>query len=147
MTKNTDPLDQLAAQAEASLSNPPLGQGVTDLDTAGPQDPPALTNEQALGGALAAGREAFCAFTRLQSPRTTLDDKAVQTLAELWGPVLTKYGINVGALVEDYALELAAVIGSFGIAAAVRSGVMAEIADRKAKEEKPTTDGDGATQG
>lgn len=129
----TDPLDHLAQQAEASLSDPPMGQGTTDLDASYQQDPPGLSNEQALGGALAAGREAFCAFTKLKSPRTTLNDDAVHQLAALWGPVLSKHGINLSQYIGDYALEFAAVVGSFTIAGAVRAGVLAELAARKAE--------------
>lgn len=122
------------------MTEPPLGQGVTDLDTTATQEPQGLTNEQALGGALAAGREAFCAFTKLQSPRATLDDEAVQKLAALWGPVLSKHGIDLGRYIGDYAMEFAAVIGSFSIAGAVRAGVLAELAERKAKAKASTPD-------
>lgn len=143
-TTKPDPLDALAAQAGASMATPPLGEGVTDLDAAGghaEDAPPPMTNEQALAGALAAGREAFCVFTKLQSPRATLTDDKVQQLAGLWGPVLSKHGIDLGRYLGDYALEVAAVIGTFGIAAAVRAGVQAEMAERKrAAEALPAAD-------
>ena len=122
-----DPLDGLANEA-ATAAAPALGDGVTDLDAAHVAEQPAkLSNEQALIGGLSAARDVFCAFTKLESPKTTLGDEPVQQLAKLWAPVLSKHGIELGSYLGDYALEIAAVIGTFAIAAAVRSGVNAEL--------------------
>lgn len=146
-TKTTDPLDQLANQAQASLTEPPLGEGMTDLDTVGEPAKPEVSNAQALSAALAAGREAFCLFTQLESPRQTLSDDTVQQLAGLWAPVLEKHNINVGRYLGDYAAEIAAVMGTLTIALTVRAGVKAEIAARapeqaeKLPEAKPVAAG------
>lgn len=115
-----DPLDALAAQAESlnASEEPQPGQA---------QPIPPLTNAQAVAGAIGAGREAFCFFTKLKSPRAVLDDATVGQLGELWGPVLDKHGINLSAYLGDYALEIAAAIGTFAIAAQLRTAVQAEI--------------------
>src|SRR4051812_9696732 len=86
-------LNDLAHEGEA------LGQ-VDGGDAAAPgtalvPTPAPPTNAQLFAGAIAAGREAFCAFTRFESPRKTLSDEAVQRLGEVWGPVLDKHGINL----------------------------------------------------
>lgn len=115
-----DPLDALAAQAETlnASEEPQPGQA---------QAIPPLTNAQAIAGAIGAGREAFCFFTKLKSPRAVLDDATVSQLGELWGPVLDKHGINLSAYLGDYGLEIAAAIGTFAIAAQLRTAINAEI--------------------
>jgi hypothetical protein len=127
-----DPLEALAAQA-ASLEqthdaeNPPEGDA---------QPIPQLTNAQAIAGAIGAGREAFCFFTKLNSPRRVLDDATVSGLGELWAPVLDKHGISLGDYLGDYALEIAAVIGTVAIAAQLRTAINAEIKAQTVDEEK-----------
>lgn len=117
-----DPLDALAAQAET------LNASEDQQQQPGQAEPiPKLTNAQAIAGAVGAGREAFCFFTKLKSPRAVLDDATVGQLGELWGPVLDKHGINLGEYLGDYALEIAAAIGTFAIAAQLRTAVNAEI--------------------
>lgn len=138
--KKPDGLDSLASQA-ASLTNPPLGQGTTDLDTTvppGQQTTPALTNAQALCGAIAAAREAFCFYTKLQSPRVVLVDEQVQNLAALWAPVLDKHGINLSKYMGDYALEMTAIVGTLTIASSLRIAVSAELA--QLREDKPAVE-------
>lgn len=118
----TDPLDLLAAQAES------MGASQDAEAQPGEAQPiPPLSNAQAIAVAIGAGREAFCFFTKLKSPRTVLDDATVGQLGELWGPVLDKHGINLGDYLGDYALEIAAAIGTFSIAAALRTAINAEI--------------------
>lgn len=115
-----DPLDALAAQAESlnASEEPQPGQA---------QPIPPLTNAQAVAGAIGAGREAFCFFTKLKSPRAVLNDATVTQLGDLWGPVLDKHGINLSAYLGDYALHFTAAIGTFAIAAQLRAAVQAEI--------------------
>lgn len=126
-----DPLDVLASQAEqqqqAETPEQP-GQPVQ-------QPPQVITNAQAIAGAIGAGREAFCFFTKLQSPRKVLDDGRVQQLAGLADPVLTKYGINVGAMIGDFGPELALAAGLFAVVLELRQAVTLELAAKKPKGE------------
>jgi hypothetical protein len=92
---------------------------------------PGLTNAQVFAGAIAAGREVFCLVTKLQSPKIVLTDDRTTQIGALWGPVLDKHGIQLGDYLGDYALEIAAVIGTIGIAAELRTAVSAELASRK----------------
>lgn len=134
-TKPTE-LDNLASQAAATVT-PPLGEGVTELDAAaaaGQGPAPAITNAQAIQGALVAARDVFCLFTKLESPRQTLTDAAVQQLSELWGAVCDKRQINLAGYLGDYAAEIAAGIATLSIAMSVRAGVVAELAARKPAE-------------
>lgn len=122
--KPLDPLDVLARQAEQ-----------IDMDAAqdmpGQELPPqAITNAQAIAGAIGAGREAFCFFTKLESPRQVLNDGRVQQLAALADPVLTKYGINVGAMIGDFGPELALAAGLFGVVLELRQAVTLEVASK-----------------
>lgn len=124
-------LDSLATEATASMTTPPLGQGGTKLDAAYPEgQAQPLTNAAAIGAALQAGREAFCLFTKLQSPKATLTDADCSQLGDLWGKVLDKRGIQLSRYMGDHAAEIAAAMGTFSIALAVRAGVVAELAQR-----------------
>lgn len=127
-TTPTDPLDAMAAQAATLESDFEAAPGA---DQAAPVQ---LTNVQAIAGAIGAGREAFCFFTKLESPRRVLVDDTVQQLAALWAPVADKHGFNLGDYLGDYALELAAAIGTFTIVAQLRSAVALEIAEKQKHE-------------
>lgn len=109
-----------------------------------------LTNGQILAGALTAGRDVFCTFTGFESPRTSLADANVIALADAWAPVLDKHGIDLAQYMGDYALEVAALLITAKIAIEVRSGVLAEMAQReKAKKVEPAAQnalGDGEAQ-
>jgi hypothetical protein len=124
-----DPLDLLAAQAEqdeatSSSSEPGAAPGA---------EPQAVTNAQAVAGALAAGREAFCFFTKLESPRRVLTDDRVGQLAALAAPVLAKHGIELGQYLGDYAAELALAVAAFSVVVELRAAVNAEIASKAPK--------------
>lgn len=97
-------------------------------------EPAPLTSAQIVAGAIATGREVFCIVTKLQSPKTHLNDNTVKQLGDWWGPVLDKHGIDLSKYMGDYALEIAAVVGTVTIGAQVRAAVIAEIAAR----EKPS---------
>ncbi len=122
----------------------PLGDTAADSETAQPEAPPPLTAAQIIAGALSAGREVFCMVTKLQSPRVHLDDATTQQLGALWGPVCEKHHIDLAKYLGDYALEIAAVIGSLGIAANLRAAVVAEIIAKRGDNPKasppPATD-------
>lgn len=131
-TPAADPLEALAAQA-ASLEQTQDTQGQPEGEA---QAIPSLSNAQAIAGAIGAGREAFCFFTKLNSPRRVLDDATVSGLGELWAPVLDKHGISLGDYLGDYALEIAAVIGTVAIAAQLRTACAAEIKAQTVDEDK-----------
>ncbi len=137
-TDPTNPLDALAAQADTLHAEPLPGQLGDEPEALG------LSNEQTIAGAIGAAREAFCFFTRLESPRRVLDDPTVSQLATLWAPVCEKHGINLGQYLGDYALELAAAIGTFTVVASLRTAVVAELAAiqaaKDAKEAASTID-------
>lgn len=155
-TENTpiDPLDALASQAatlETSTDNPAPGEEA---------EIPKLSNEQAIAGAIGAAREAFCFFTKLESPKRILNDGIVGELGALWAPVADKYNLNLGDYMVGYALELAAAIGTITIVSQLRSAVSAEIAIKKAAQDSKdaeqatadagrtvNADGNGDTQG
>lgn len=127
-----DDLEQLTFSPAAGESTAPQ----QDAEQA-PAEP---TAAQIIGGALAAGREVFCMVTKLESPRKTLDDETAQKVGALWGPVLEKHGIDLGRYIGDYGAEIAAAIGTLSIVAAVRRGVMDEIATKEAKPVEPQQD-------
>jgi hypothetical protein len=131
-----DPLDNLATQAEMQA----LESGATG-DTGAPgadgsNEKPPISNAQAMGGAIAAGREAFCFFTKLQSPRAVLPDARIAELASLADPVLTKYGINLVDYIGDIGAEVALAVAVFAVGNDLRKAVSAEIAAIKETEAK-----------
>lgn len=130
-----DPLDDLAAQAQALDA-----AGAPSTPDAAPAEaaPPALTNAQCLMMAGQTVREALCAFAKVQSPKSTLDDGTLQTVADAIAPVLDKYGVNLASVAGDYMAELRAAIVTVPVILAARAGLIAEIAASKAsKTEAP----------
>lgn len=124
-----DPLDLLANQAEQDQAQSSAGEPGAVPGA----DPQAVTNAQAVAGALAAGREAFCFFTKLESPRRVLNDDRVGQLAALADPVLAKHGIELGQYLGDYAAELALAVAAFSVVVELRAAVNAEIASKAPK--------------
>ena len=135
---DASPLDQLAAQAE-TLGAPDDAPGQGAPADAGQPEPQGMTNAQAVAGALAAGREAFCFFTKLQSPRTVLSDERIGNLASLAEPVLAKHGIDLGQYLGDYAPELALIVAVVSVGSELRAAALAEIAakEKTQPEAKP----------
>lgn len=127
----------------------PIGGEAANEASAEQEQPPKMSNAQILAGGLSAGRDVFCAVTKLQSPKRVLDDSKTKTIADLWAPVLDKYGFDLGAYLGDYALELTAVIGTIAIVSEVRQAVIAEIAQREREqtvtENKPQEFSDAAS--
>lgn len=132
----TTDFNKMAAEAEAALGAGAAAEGVGGEPISAVPAVPEVTNAQTLAAAIGAAREAFCMFTKLQSPRVVLDDAQVQQLGALWGPVLDKHGINVAGVMGDYALEFTAIVGTVGVVMALRGAVQTEMAQRKA-EAKP----------
>lgn len=131
-TNKPDPLDQLANEA-ATLEAHAIPPGEQPGEAA-PQQP--LTNAQCLGMGLQMIRETLCAVAKVTSPKTTLDDATIQTVADSVGPVLDKHGINLAGVAGDYMIELRAVIVTVPIILAARAALMDEI---RAKAAKPIT--------
>lgn len=128
-------LENLADQA-AAMDKEAAAVATGDNAAPGsPGEPQALviSNAQAFAGAIGAAREAFCFFTKLESPRVVLTDEKVGQLGMLWGPVLDKHGINLQDVMGDYVLEFTAVMGTISIVGELRAAVQAELATRAAK--------------
>lgn len=128
-TTPQDPADSLADRTFTPLNDEATAKDPALSAPAAPEKP---SSAQIISGAVAAGREVFCLVAKLQSPKVHLDDATAQQLGALWGPVLDKHGIDLGQYLGDYALEIAAVIGTVTIGAGVRSAVLAEIAAKDA---------------
>ena len=139
-----DPLDALALEADRDAAQG-IAAGLDDIgpaagNPAADATAPAISNAQAVAGAIAAGREAFCFFTKLESPRRVLTDDRAGQLAALADPVLTKHGIELGRYLGDYGAELALAIGLFSVVSELRAAVAAELASRAAKNPEPVTE-------
>lgn len=130
--------EKMAADAEAALGagNANATPG-SDTEQVLAEPIPQLTNAQAIAGAVIMGREVFCGYTKLKSPRAVLPNEVAGQLGEMWGPVCDKHGINLHEWLGDYALEFAAIMGTMAILGQVRAAVQAEIAAIKAAEKKP----------
>jgi hypothetical protein len=141
MTDQTEQTDDLATRQFTPIGGDAAAPGAPQPEQA--QEPQRLTNAQIVAGALAAGRDVFCIVTKLESPRQHLDAAAVQQLGQLWGPVLDKHGIDLAAYLGDYALEIAAALGTVTIAAKLRAAVIDEmIAKRPTANSAPANNGD-----
>jgi len=128
-------LENLAAQADAQA----LNHQQEAAPGAAPEapEPAGPTNAQILAGAIAAGREVFCVVTKLEAPRHGLSDEHAAQLGALWAPVLEKHGIDMGKYLGDYALELAAAMGTFTIVVNLRKMVLYEIAMKERAAKPP----------
>lgn len=134
-------LDALAGEA-AALDAGPAPEPGTAVAVAqqGQAEPPKLTNEQIIAGALSAGREIFCVVTKTKSPKATLTDEVTKQLGDVWGPVATKYGLDLSETMGQYALEFAAVTSTLAVIMHVRAAYQDELKDR-------TVDVEGAQVG
>lgn len=132
--KDTPPapgsLGALAAEADTLQDTTAPGAAPGE-----PPEPeaPRLTNAQIVGGAIAAARTVFCAVTKLDSPNQHLNDEAAQRLGAVWGPVLDKHGLDLGAVMGDWGIEIAAIAVTAEIALTLRRAVLEEIAAKNAK--------------
>jgi hypothetical protein len=120
----------------AGGGDPPPGAGPE------PAPPPKPTNAQMLAVAIQLGRDVFCDYTKFNSPRVTLADDNVVVLGDTWGAVLDKHNIDLNAYLGNFAVEMAAIMATLKIGAAVRMGVLHEMAQRDAemKREKEAAD-------
>lgn len=75
----------------------------------------------------------------------TPENKAA--LAGVWGPVLTKHGINLGDLGGAYKEEIAAVVVTFPIAMAIAKGIRTDAAARAAAADQGGQVIEAANQG
>lgn len=97
------------------------------------------TNAQILAGALSAGREGFCIFTGLQSPRATMSDAKCREVGELWGAWCDRRGVDLAAKMGNHGDTLAAAMATFMLAIAVYQAAHLELATRKPVEVKKET--------
>lgn len=128
-----DDLASLAAGLEGPAATAPGGS---------PTAPGALqaqrqTNAQLIASALGAGRDGFCAFTELQSPRATMSDAKCREVGELWGAWCDRRGIDLAAKMGEHGDTLAASLATFMLGAAVVQAVRMELATRKPVDAKP----------
>lgn len=111
-----------------------IGQEAQDQQQQQEAQPAALSNAEIISGAIQVGRDVFCTFTDLSSPKDTLNDSRAASLGEAWGKVCDKRGYNLQGYLGDYMLEIAAAMATFAIAREVRAGVMAELKAREPVE-------------
>lgn len=130
-----DPLEQLAGEAEAlqagidQANQEAAGEGGAPAAAA----PPVLTNAQCLAMGLQIVRETLCAVAKVSSPKRTLDDATITTVADAVAPVLEKYGINLQGMAGGYMLELRAAMVTVPVLLAFRAGLLDELRAMKAK--------------
>lgn len=108
-----------------------------------PEKPDHPTNAQVIAGAIAAGRDAFCMFTKLESPKRQLTEPRILDLAAAWAKVADKYNVDLYKLMGDYGPEFAALFVTWQIAQDLRAGVRAEIAAREKKPDAAAPAGQG----
>lgn len=132
-------LGALAAQAEgmeaADAAEAAAAQG--EAPEAGAQP---MTNAQMIAGALELARETACALFDLRSPAAVLTDARIEKLGELWGRVADKRGWNLAGALGNYAEEIAALMGTIGIARELAHAVVAELDAKQAAREKAKED-------
>lgn len=134
-------LEALAAETASTLTPPPIGEGVTDLDVAaGAPAIPKMSNAQCLMMGAQLLRGTLTTVAKLQSPAVTMADDKLQPAADALGLVFDKHGWDLQALTGDYQLELAAVIITAPLAWAVHTGIQAEIKARPQTEVTPKID-------
>lgn len=127
-----DQAGQLGAEIEADQAGAAPGA---------PADVP-MTNAQVLATAFDLVRETLCTVAGVESPRRTVSSEKLAPLAEAWGAVCDKHGINLAAMVGDYILEFKALALTVPVILAARTALLAEIADKAANvtdvTEKPS---------
>lgn len=92
-------LDDLAAEA----GGVGVGQvpATTGPDAAGAVEAPQVDpNHGAVAFILAASREVLCAVLKVDSPRNTLADPIIDSIASALAPVATKYGLQLGSALD-----------------------------------------------
>jgi hypothetical protein len=99
------------------------------------------TNAQLLASALELGRDAFCAFTDLDSPRAIMTAARLDVICDAWAKVLDKRGISLSSYVSDWGAEIAAVVVTVPMVLELRRAVGAEVAARQPAEAKPAAPG------
>jgi hypothetical protein len=144
-TGNLETLAQELQHAETGGGSGTVGAGEGGH---GEPEPPKPTNGDLLTDMIKLLRDTFCGITELQSPKRHLDDEKAAVLGQAWGAVADKHGLDLVSVAGDYATEIAAVVVTLPVAAAINTSVKAEIAERKAKEQGgaaavPTAPGPG----
>lgn len=130
-TQAPSELEQLAADTEAYVAQESADQAA---DAPGAPPPvPELTNAQCLAMGLQIVRETLCAVAKVTSPKQTLDDATIGTVAEAIAPVLDKHGIQLQGIAGGYMLELKAAMVAVPVLLAFRSALVDELRARNAR--------------
>ena len=88
-------LDQLALAADAA-EKPESAPGEPPPGAAPPESP----NFAPLGMTFELLRVGACFMLKVETPKQTLNDANIATLAGVFAPVLDKYGINLGTILD-----------------------------------------------
>lgn len=132
VTKRTDEpvseLERLADQADqlGAAADPDHG-GAPGAD----QAPAPLTNSQVLITAFELVRETLCTVAGVTSPRRTVSTEQLAPLADAWGAVCDKHGVDLSTMVGDYILEFKAIALTVPVILAARNALQAEIAEKR----------------
>lgn len=132
-------LDRLADAADQLHPEGDAEPGEHLVDTA-PAAPPTLTNTQCLMMAGQIVRDTLCAVAKVESPKLTLTDDTLQAVAAAVAPVLDKYGIDLGQMGGNYAVEIRAVMVTVPVILACRAGLRAELAAKREPQTAPAAD-------
>lgn len=119
-------LDRLAD--EAALFDDDADEAASP---SGAQGAPRLTNAALLLAALELVRETVCTVAGVKSPRATLSSDKLEPLADAWGAVCDKHGIELQAVVGDWLVEIRAVALTVPLVLGARAALVAEIADKR----------------
>lgn len=132
MTEKTNPLEGLAAEADALT--PPLGEGTTMADVAErerqEQEAAQPDNAQLLAGMFNLARDTVVGLADVQSLKRTLSDAQTAQLGAMWGQVLDSYGIRLNDYMGRHGPLIAATLATVAIGVGVVKGYREEVAAR-----------------
>lgn len=135
MTEKTNPLENLAAEADALI--PPLGEGSTLADVAErerqEQEAARPDNAQLLAGMFSLARDTVVNLADVQSLRHTLTDAQTAQLGTMWGQVLDGYGIRLDAYMGRHGPLITAALATVAMGVNVVKGYRDEQAAKAAK--------------
>lgn len=112
------------------------GQPAPGAPGAPPPEQPTVSdqNRGVIVMLLSAFRELACAMLKVQSPRVTLADQQVETIAGVLSPLAEKHSVNLAGMMGNYALEFAAVTVAGPLLWRAYSELDAELVARKGQK-------------